>query len=110
MTILGRRHLEEEATVVPEAKNKISRCVVVYLGKALQKLFRIDKYSSGNGFFLESFHVVEYCQQSRGGTFSHVMLRVWFWNEKSGESEGRKINVRTSFGVRTQVYSLIVNK
>lgn len=27
-----------------------------------------------------------------------------------GESEGRKANVRASFGVRTQVYSLIVNK
>lgn len=46
------------------------------------------------------------CQQYRCGTFSHLMLGMLFWNEMSGELEGRKTNVGTDFGIRRQVYSL----
>lgn len=92
MAILGRRCLEEEATVVPEAKNKTSRWSVVYLGKTLQKLFRLTKYSSGNGFFLGSFHIVACCHQSRGGTFSLLMLGMCFWNEMSERRVRRQKN------------------
>lgn len=38
----GKKCLAEEATVVPDAKNKKSRWGVVYLGKTLQKL--LEKY------------------------------------------------------------------
>lgn len=75
-------------------------------------------YSAGNGLSLESFHAVEcghrsrewYLQPSHAGS---VLLEMMCQRgEPEDRTTGRKKDlskVRTNFGVRTQVYSLVVN-
>lgn len=75
--------LRKKLLLSQKQRTKKSRWSVVHLGKTLQKLFRIIKCSSGNGFFLGSFHIVACCHQSRGGAFSLLMLGMCFWNEMS---------------------------
>lgn len=69
----------EEATVVPDEKNKKIKMECSLLRPNFTKITGELLYSTGNGLSLESFHMVKCGHRSRDGTFSLLLLGLCCW-------------------------------
>lgn len=109
--------MRKSLTVVPDAKNNNSRWDVVCLGKTSQKIVGELLYSASNGLSLESFHTVDAAIRPEmvPSVVSYAGSVLLELGCRRGETEDRTTGnkdlpkVRTNFGIRTQVYSLVVN-